>query len=241
MSDSNPVRLSDGFQNLFPAGVVATEMRVPGDVALLLPEEAACLGRAVAKRRQEFAAGRQCARRALRELGVVDFPLRVGADREPLWPRGFVGSITHTAGICAAVVASRERFRGLGVDAEIVGVVGAELWPSICVAAETAWLASLPHPERAPAVTLIFAAKEAFYKAQFPLARERLHFHDIGIDVPVWSTSRGSFLVRPLRPIWVSEFVALPLRGEYGFFGEFAAAGVAIGARRLTTASSMLG
>jgi 4'-phosphopantetheinyl transferase EntD len=235
MSDSNPVRLSDGFQSLFPAGVVATEMRVPGDVALLLPEEAACLGRAVAKRRQEFAAGRQCARRALQEFGVVDFPLRVGADREPLWPRGFVGSITHTAGICAAVVASRERFRGLGVDAEIVGVVGAELWPSICVAAETAWLASLPQPERAPAVTLIFAAKEAFYKAQFPLARERLHFHDIGIDVPVWSTSRGSFLVRPLRPIRVSEFVALPLRGEYGFFGEFAAAGVAIGARRLTT------
>ena len=235
MSDSNPVRLSDGFQNLFPAGVVATEMRVPGDVALLLPEEAACLGRAVAKRRQEFAAGRQCARRALQEFGVVDFPLRVGADREPLWPRGFVGSITHTAGICAAVVASRERFRGLGVDAEIVGVVGAELWPSICVAAETDWLASLPQPERAPAVTLIFAAKEAFYKAQFPLARERLHFHDVGIDVPVWSTSRGSFLVRPLRPIRVSEFVALPLRGEYGFFGEFAAAGVAIGARRLTT------
>jgi 4'-phosphopantetheinyl transferase EntD len=235
MSDSNPVRLSDGFQSLFPAGVVATEMRVPGDVALLLPEEAACLGRAVAKRRQEFAAGRQCARRALQEFGVVDFPLRVGADREPLWPRGFVGSITHTAGICAAVVASRERFRGLGVDAEIVGVVGAELWPSICVAAETDWLASLPQPERAPAVTLIFAAKEAFYKAQFPLARERLHFHDIGIDVPVWSTSRGSFLVRPLRPIRVSEFVALPLRGEYGFFGEFAAAGVAIGARRLTT------
>jgi 4'-phosphopantetheinyl transferase EntD len=235
MSDSNPVRLSDGFQSLFPAGVVATEMRVPGDVALLLPEEAACLGRAVAKRRQEFAAGRQCARRALQEFGVVDFPLRVGADREPLWPRGFVGSITHTAGICAAVVASRERFRGLGVDAEIVGVVGAELWPSICVAAETAWLASLPQPERAPAVTLIFAAKEAFYKAQFPLARERLHFHDIGIDVPVWSTSRGSFLVRPLRPIRVSEFVALPLHGEYGFFGEFAAAGVAIGARRLTT------
>jgi 4'-phosphopantetheinyl transferase EntD len=235
MSDSNPVRLSDGFQSLFPAGVVATEMRVPGDVALLLPEEAACLGRAVAKRRQEFAAGRQCARRALQEFGVVDFPLRVGADREPLWPRGFVGSITHTAGICAAVVASRERFRGLGVDAEIVGVVGAELWPSICVAAETDWLASLPQPERAPAVTLIFAAKEAFYKAQFPLARERLHFHDIGIDVPVWSTSRGSFLVRPLRPIRVSEFVALPLRGEYGFFGEFAAAGEAIGARRLTT------
>jgi 4'-phosphopantetheinyl transferase EntD len=230
MSDSNPARLSDGFQSLFPAGIVATEMRVPGEVALLLPEEAACLGRAVAKRRQEFAAGRQCARRALREFGVVDVPLRVGADREPLWPQGFVGSITHTAGICAAVVASQQRFRALGVDVEIVGDVGAELWPSICVASETDWLASLPQLERAPAVTLIFAAKEAFYKAQFPLVRERLHFHDICLDVPIWSASRGSFLVRPLRPIRVSEFVVLPLRGEYGFFGEYAAAGVAIGA-----------
>src|SRR5271166_3899694 len=144
MNDSDPARLSDDFQSLFPAGVVATEMRDPGEVTLLLPEEAACLGRAVAKRRQEFAAGRQCARRALREFGVVDFPLGVGADREPLWPHGFVGSITHTAGICAAVVASQERYRALGVDAEIVGDVGAELWPSICVAAETDWLASLP-------------------------------------------------------------------------------------------------
>jgi len=228
MSDSNPACLSDRIQSLFPAGVVATEMRQPGEVALLLPEEAACLGRAVAKRRQEFAAGRQCARRALREFGVVDFPLRVGADREPLWPQGFVGSITHTAGICAAVVASQQRLRALGVDVEVVGDVGAELWPSICVAAETDWLASLPELERAPAVTLIFAAKEAFYKAQFPLVRERLHFHDVGIDMPVWSVSRGSFLVRPLRPIRVSEFVALPLRGEYGFFGDYAAAGVAI-------------
>src|SRR5208282_5779110 len=89
------------FQGLLPPGIVVVEMHSAGDTAALLPEEAAYLGRSVPKRAQEFAAGRVCARRALAELGVVDFPLRVGEDREPLWPEGTVGSITHTTGFCA--------------------------------------------------------------------------------------------------------------------------------------------
>ncbi len=201
-----------------------------GETSALLPEEAACLGRSVPTRAQEFAAGRLCARRALREFGVVDFPLLVGEQREPLWPAGFVGSITHTAGLCAAVVGERRRFAGIGVDAEIAGRVKPELWPRICVAEETSWLASLPEGERAAAATLVFAAKEAFYKAQFPLVHEWLNFHDVCIDVPPWDAMQGSFLVRPLRHVKVSQFAMLSLTGQFRIDGEFIAAGVAIGA-----------
>jgi len=110
--------------------------------------------------------------------------------------------------------------------------VTSELWPSICVAEERSWLASLPDHARAVAATLVFAAKEAFYKAQFPLVRERLHFHELRIEVPHWDAPQGSFLARPLRPVRIAQFAALPLPGQFRFDGEFMAAGVAILAPR---------
>src|SRR5271170_2846494 len=101
----NPANLSTKLGNLFPPGAVVADLREPGDPELLLPVEATYLGRAVPKRVQEFTAGRLCARRALAEFGIVDFPIKVADDRRPIWPDSMVGSITHTAGFCAAVVA----------------------------------------------------------------------------------------------------------------------------------------
>ena len=105
----NPATLSPALAGLFPPGVVATELRETGDPHLLLPAEARYLGRAVPKRIGEFAAGRLCARRGLAEFGVVDFAVEMAADRQPIWPAALVGSITHTAGFCASVIAERRQ------------------------------------------------------------------------------------------------------------------------------------
>src|SRR5450759_5866149 len=51
----NPAILSTTIASLFPSGVVAAELRAPGDASLLLPEEAASVSNAVPKRLQEFA------------------------------------------------------------------------------------------------------------------------------------------------------------------------------------------
>src|SRR5216683_8440334 len=182
----NPATLSPRLGSLFPPGAVAADLRGPGDLKLLLPAEAKYVGRAVPKRVQEFAAGRLCARRALAEFGIVDFPVRVADDRQPIWPDSFVGSITHTEGYGAAVVAERRRIRALGLDSEIVGQVKAPLWAAICTTSEIAWLRSLHPSEQAPAATLIFSAKEAFYKCQYPLARERLGFLDAVVEAGTW-------------------------------------------------------
>jgi 4'-phosphopantetheinyl transferase EntD len=230
MDEACTVRLSEAFGALFPAGVVAVELCAEGDTAALLPAEAECLGRSIVSRAREFAAGRVCARRALREFGVDHVALLVGEQREPLWPAGFVGSITHTTGLCAAAVAERRRYAGIGLDVEIAGRVKPELWPKVCVAEEAAWIASLPESERAAAATLIFAAKEAFYKAQFPLVREWVYFHDVCIEVGEWSASQAGFLVRPLRSLQVSQVAAAPLAGHYRRERGFLAAGIAIGA-----------
>jgi 4'-phosphopantetheinyl transferase EntD len=152
----NPAALSSRLGSLFPPGAVAADLHGPGDPRLLLAAEAVHVGRAVPKRVQEFAAGRLCARRALAEFGIVDFPLKAADDRQPIWPDSVVGSITHTAGFAGAVVAERRSAAALGIDSEVVGDVCADIWPSICVPAETAWMESLPPAERAAAVTMIF-------------------------------------------------------------------------------------
>ena len=76
-----------------------------GEPDPLLPAERAALGQVVDGRRRDFAAGRHCARRALARLVGSPEPILSGPDREPVWPQGIVGSITHCDGYRAAAVA----------------------------------------------------------------------------------------------------------------------------------------
>ncbi|HEY2635502.1 MAG TPA: 4'-phosphopantetheinyl transferase superfamily protein [Steroidobacteraceae bacterium] len=225
---TNPATLSNDLGSLFPPGAIAAELREPGDPQLLLPAEAIYVVRAVPKRVQEFAAGRLCARRALAEFGIVDFPVRAADDRQPVWPGSMVGSITHTAGYGAAVVAERRSAAAVGLDSEVVGDVKAELWPRVCVPTESAWIESLPAMEQAAAVTLIFSAKEAFYKCQFALVRERLNFHDVRVEAAAWGASSGAFRILPTRRIAVCARAAPPLHGRYRFHQGFVTAGMAL-------------
>jgi 4'-phosphopantetheinyl transferase EntD len=224
----NPAVLSADFKALFPDGVAAAELRGAGDASLLMPAEAKCIGGAVQSRIQEFAAGRSCARLALSQFGIHDFPLAVGSDRQPAWPPSMVGSITHTADLCAAVVGEAARFVGLGVDSEVVGGVKPELWPKICVPRETAWLRSLPPLEQAPAAALIFAAKEAFYKCQYPATGEFLSFHDIRIGVKDLSRGQDGFEVHASRALLIAASAGFPVHGKYRFHENFVSAGVAL-------------
>jgi 4'-phosphopantetheinyl transferase EntD len=221
-------KLSAGFRTLFPDGAAAAELRGVGDASLLMPAEAKCMEGAVQSRIQEFAAGRSCARLALSQFGIHDFPLAVGSDRRPAWPPSMVGSITHTAGLCAAVVGEAARFLGLGVDSEVVGDVKPDLWPAICVPCETAWLRSLPPLERARAAALIFAAKEAFYKCQYPATGEFLGFHDIRIGVPDLSNAQAGFEVHANRALRIAGSTAFPVHGRHRFHEHFVSAGVAL-------------
>ncbi len=128
----------------------------------------------------------------MEQFGVTGFPLSVGADRQPLWPVGLIGSITHTAGYCAAAVAERSGLIAVGLDSETVGDVSRDIWPTICGASEAEWLRSLPADRQDAAITLIFSAKEAFYKCQYPLTREWLDFHDLIVEPVDWEDGPGS-------------------------------------------------
>jgi len=140
----------------------------------LLPGEAELVRRAVPSRRDSFAAGRCAARAALAALGQPPGPILRGTHGAPLWPEGIVGSITHSAALCLAVAARRAESAGLGVDIEPDRV----LPPGI--------IAEIVTPEddaaQNPAAPLrIFSAKEAVYKAQYPLSGRVIGFDAVSI------------------------------------------------------------
>jgi 4'-phosphopantetheinyl transferase EntD len=216
------------FRGLFPPTVAIRDRRIPGDPAELHPAEREFVAKAVPKRIAEFAAGRACARAALAEFGVREFPLRTAPDRQPIWPDGFIGSITHTAGFCAAAVAPRTSMLAIGMDTEIVGAPTLDIWPTISRREELAWVQALPGVDRPAAITLLFAAKEAFYKCQYPLVGEWLDFHDMRIEAAGWGGSTGTFAVNAMRHIRFAQRVPLPIVGRYQFHEQFVSAAVAV-------------
>ena len=149
----------------------------------LFPEDAAFVARAVPKRQREFARGRVCARQALEALGVPAQSVLVGSSREPLWPHGVVGSITHDNEFCVAVAALGERYAGLGIDVEpdapLDDKVAARIWSP--AEAESATRGGVV--EVASACRLVFCAKEAVYKCQFPVTQSFVGFHDVTVEL----------------------------------------------------------
>lgn len=138
--------------------------------------------RAVPARRREFATGRECARRALSALGLPAAAIPAGPDRDPCWPPGVVGSITHSAGYCAAALAPADRVYAIGIDAEVAEPLPADILPIVATAAEQRHLDDLRRstPD-VPWSRLLFAAKEAVYKAWFPRSRRWLDFDDVRV------------------------------------------------------------
>ena len=226
-ADRNPAGISAILAELFPPQARVAELRGAGDPALLYPEETAHFTQAAAIRMQEFAAGRLCARRVLAEFGVLNFPLKAQADRQPLWPANLVGSITHTEGFCAAVAAENKHLAAVGIDSEQAGRVKTELWKSICTRAEISWLEQLPRAQQETAATLIFAAKEAFYKCQYPLTGEKLGFQDAAVTIPTWGDARGTFTVNATKRIAFERHAPAAMTCRYLFHGEFVTAGLA--------------
>ncbi len=156
----------------------------------LLAEERILVERAVAKRQRQFAAGRACAREALATLGVDSQGLAIGRaeTRAPIWPEGFAGSITHTEGHCAAAVTRIGEVLSVGIDVERRGALDDRILERICSPEEREALAAIAAEDpEARSVgewgKLVFSAKEAFYKAFFPLAGIVLGFRDGHLEV----------------------------------------------------------
>jgi 4'-phosphopantetheinyl transferase EntD len=227
-SVANPAALSPLLAGLFPAGIAAAELRRTLPAALLLPEEQQVCSAFAPKRVREFTAGRVCAHRALAKLGISDFPIGRRSDRRPHWPDRIIGSITHTADFVGAVVAPRGQIRAIGVDAEQIGRVTSEIIPLVCTSGEVAWLDALPQDERRKAATIIFSAKEAFYKCQYEVREQWLDFHDIALEFDSDTLLQGSFAIRSVRPMTLPEAEAIGFEGRFQVEDDLVVTGVTL-------------
>lgn len=182
------------IDEILPASVVSAWTTDEWIDVPLYAEESSALGHAVDKRRREFVTGRACARQALARLGFPPRSVPSGPWGEPVWPQDVVGSITHCRGYVACAVASRDTVRAIGIDAEPHAPLPEEILPDIVTPAENRRLSEL----RAASVDVHwdkvwFSAKEAVYKAWFPLTGRRLGLHDIELTV---DRTNGSFVAQ---------------------------------------------
>ncbi|MDR7303371.1 4'-phosphopantetheinyl transferase family protein [Haloactinomyces albus] len=184
------------IDRLLPDTVASAEILGEDPTACLLPEEEQLVTRAVEKRRREVTLARTCARRALTDLGRDAVAVLSGPKREPLWPDGIVGSITHCEGYCAAAVAEHGPTTAVGIDAEVSDVLPEGVLEYVGSPGERALLEKLPqgrHWDR-----ILFSAKESVYKAWFPLTGRWLGFEDAFVTIdPIRETFRADLLVDP--------------------------------------------
>jgi 4'-phosphopantetheinyl transferase EntD len=175
------------MERLLPSGVAVVEAF--GDIAgeAAFPGEEDLIAKAVASRRNEFVTARRCARAALARLGAEPVAIRSGPAREPQWPAGIVGSITHCAGYRAGAVARAPAVASVGIDAEPHEPVPDGVGDTISTAGERVMLRSLARNH--PTIhwdRLLFSAKESVYKAWYPLTGRWLGFEDaeVSFDPP---------------------------------------------------------
>lgn len=136
----------------------------------------------VLKRRSEYFSGRYCAINSLRRFNIEASFIRTGINREPLWPEGLIGSISHCSNRAVAVVEHAARFLGVGIDIEdkisskIINNVQKQV-----LSEEEAKIIFYNTEQKEILFTMAFSLKEAFFKAAYPSVGRYFDFNAVSI------------------------------------------------------------
>jgi 4'-phosphopantetheinyl transferase EntD len=187
---------------------------------LVHPQEEALVERAVDKRKREFRAGRHAARALFNQCEVSCGALLKGVQREPGWPAGWTGSISHTQGICMVALASTSHFASLGLDVEQATPLGRDLADVICRPEELLQLRELEKKIGTAFALekLLFSAKESVHKTYFPLNHHTLDFLDARIELD-WAGRRFTAFI--LNPEPAPRVKVGQLQGRFCFYGDW--------------------
>jgi len=206
--------MAETLTAIVPRGVVVVERgwaaasEVPGGDGLppLPPLEEELITGASERRRREFADARECAREALRKLGVPAQAIPAGPDGAPVWPEGVVGSITHKGPYRAAAVARSEELAGLGIDAEPDAPMPAGVLETVASPRELEQIEALL--AQRPGIAwdrLLFAAKEAALKAAHPFsAPQGVRAVEIELDAAAGSFTAVAGATPAIQGAWAS-------------------------------------
>jgi 4'-phosphopantetheinyl transferase EntD len=158
-----------------PGIMVAHRLISPRDEYALLPEET--VSSSCAKIRRASGAARIAARELLAGAGCGRCAVPKATTGAPIWPSEIVGSLAHDSRVAVAAVAPCREFANIGVDIEPAEALPIELLKIIATPSERSALATYVYGGR-----LLFAAKEAVYKAVADLDQRFLNHHDVEVD-----------------------------------------------------------
>lgn len=156
----------------------------PLDVIEALSALPAELAQAAPKRRVQYTLGRYCAGQALQAAGFAGDSWLGFSRAAPLWPQGFVGSITHTTGYVAAVAVRADGLNGVGIDVESIATARKleALWLKVLMPSERELCRTAQGAVSTAALaTLIFSVKESLYKALSARVPHRFGFADVNV------------------------------------------------------------
>ncbi len=176
---------------LFPDGVLTLVEHRDSWPSELTPAEQVQLGDVCGKRLAEFAAGRDQARRLIATITGTAEPLLVGDYRQPLWPKGVIGSISHSDDYCAVAVASTDLITDLGIDVETREALNPEVEDIVLTEAEMAATESLEAWVR----KLIFSIKESNYKCCYHMVKAFIDFKQCEVVLDMSQQSHRSTIV----------------------------------------------
>ena len=149
-----------------------------GDELALLHEEMASLSFPAIERRLASGAARRVARELMNSMGFAGLPILRSTFGAPVWPAGIVGSMAHDDRIAVAAVGLRRDLDAVGIDIEPAAPLPPDMLELTVTPRERRAIADNPLGAK-----LLFAIKEAVYKAAYPLDQEFLDFHDIKVDL----------------------------------------------------------
>jgi phosphopantetheine--protein transferase-like protein len=203
------------IKHLFPAPVKTYCCLVQDHTENLHSEERIIISKAIDKRRYEFSAGRLCARKALKQLGIDNCILTQDENGESMWPEQITGTISHSKKWAAAAVSTTNDIIAIGFDIETVSRISSDILKRIITEKEKELLDKKDKQDAQIYAALIFGAKEAIYKALSKLYSKTLRFKDVSIisndDSPEFeielNDELNSFLknVRPFCRYFIHE------------------------------------
>ena len=190
---------------------VRTGCRLIGDAdeAHLLPEEARSIPARQPAMRRASGAARWIAHRLLADIGITDVAIMRAPSGAPVWPDGIIGSLAHDDDMAVAAVAPVGGIVSLGIDVEPAEPLPDDIFAIVATGADRIGAAD---PRLAGRI--LFAAKEAVYKAAYPLDRDVLGYEDIAVDLDAGRATTKTGRMVSLAYCVVPRVVVLAFVGE---------------------------
>ena len=185
--DETPLRVALG--TMAPTSIlIACRTIRPDDAGLLRNEELTAVSARNPDRRRASGAARHIARALMAELGCPNMIIGRQPSGAPVWPAGIKGSLAHDQMMAVAAISADPLIASVGIDVEAAESLPDELASLVMGPAD-----NFGHVNKQIAGRAVFAAKEAVYKATYPLDGLFLDYGDISInlDAARGATSTG--------------------------------------------------